>query len=54
MRIHLVFHVSLSEPYHVSTIIRIIHDTPPPIEVDCEQKYEVEDILGSRILNCQL
>jgi hypothetical protein len=34
MRIHPMFHVSLLEPYHVSTIPRKIHDPPPPIEVD--------------------
>ncbi len=54
MIIHLVFHVSLLEPHHVYTIIGRIHDLLPPIEIDCEQKYEVEDILGSTILNCQL
>jgi hypothetical protein len=53
MKIYLVFHVSLLKPYHEPTIIGRIHDPPRPIEVDCQQKYELEDILGSRILNCQ-
>jgi hypothetical protein len=44
MRIHLVFHVSLLEPYHASTIPRKIHDSLPPIEIDGEHEYEVEDI----------
>ncbi len=44
MRIDHVFHVSLLEPYHMSTIPGRIHDPPPPIEVDGEHKYEVEDI----------
>jgi len=54
MKIHHVFHVSLLEPYHMFTIPRRIHDPPPSIEVDGEHKYEVEDILDSRISNCQL
>jgi hypothetical protein len=36
MKIHHVFHVSLLEPYHASTIPEKIHDPPPPIEVDNE------------------
>jgi hypothetical protein len=47
MRIHPMFHVSLLEPYHVSTIPRKIHDPPPPIEVDGELEYEMEYILDS-------
>jgi len=54
MRIHKVFHVSLLEPYHASTIPWIIHDPLPPIEIDVEQKYEMEDILDSKIYNHQL
>jgi hypothetical protein len=46
-------HVSLLEPYHMSTIPRIIHDPLPPIEIDGEHEYEVEDILDSRISNYQ-
>jgi hypothetical protein len=49
-----MFHVSLLEPYHASTNPRIIHDPLPPIEVDVEQKYEVDDILDSRIYNRQI
>jgi hypothetical protein len=36
MRMHSMFHVSLLESYHVSTIPRKIHDPLPPIEVDGE------------------
>jgi len=46
MRIHHVFHVFLLKPYHASTIIERIHDSLPPIEVDNEWKYEVENIFG--------
>jgi hypothetical protein len=54
MKIHHVFHVSLLELYHMFTILRRIHDPPPPIKVGGEQIYEVEDILNSRVSNCQL
>jgi hypothetical protein len=36
MRIHLVFHVSLLEPYHVFIILKRIYDLLPPIQVDGE------------------
>ncbi len=49
-----MFHVCLLEFYHTSTIPRKIHDPLPPIEVDDEHEYEVEDILNSRISNSQL
>ncbi len=54
MKICLMFHVSLLEPYHASTNPRRIHDPLPPIEVDGEQDYEVDDILDSRIYNRQI
>jgi len=54
MKIHLVFHVSLLEPYHTSTILGRICDPPPPIKVNGEQEYEMEDILDSKIFNHQL
>jgi len=54
MKIHVMFHVPLLEPYNASTDPRRIHDPLPPIEVDGEQEYEVNDILDSRIYNCQI
>ncbi len=54
MKIHLMFHVSLLEPYRASTNPLRIHDPPPFIEVDGEQEYEVDDILDSRIYNRQI
>jgi hypothetical protein len=49
MKVHPVFHVSLLEPYHASTILKRTHKPPPPIIVDGEQEYEVEEILNLRI-----
>jgi hypothetical protein len=43
----------LSEPYHASTILGRICEPPPPIEINGEEKYEVEDALHSRISNDQ-
>jgi hypothetical protein len=51
MRIHHVFHVSLLELDHTSTIPGKIYDPLPPIKVDNEQEYEMENILDSRISN---
>jgi len=54
MKIHLVFHVSLLEPYHASTIPRRTHKPPPPIIAHGEKEYEVKVILDLRISHCQL
>jgi hypothetical protein len=55
MKIRLMFHVSLLEPYHAFINPRKFHDPLPPIEVDDdEQEYEVDDILDSRIYNRQI
>jgi hypothetical protein len=54
MKILLMFHVSSLEPYHASTNPRKIHAPLPPIEVNDEQEYEVNDILDSRIYNRQI
>jgi len=45
MKIHHVLHVSLLESYHVFTILGKTHKPPPPIVVNGEQKYKVEEIL---------
>ena len=49
IRIHLIFHVSLFEPYNESQIPRRIFPPPLPIEIDQEIEYEVEEILNLRI-----
>ncbi len=48
-RVHPVFHVSLLEPYIANSIEGRIEPPPPPIVVEGELEYEVEDILDSRI-----
>jgi hypothetical protein len=53
IRIHPMFHVSLLELYHAYAIPRKIHDLFPPIQVDGKHEYQVEDILDSKIYNCQ-
>ncbi len=47
MRIHPMFHVSLLEPYHTSTILGRIYDPFSPIEINGEHECEVQDILDS-------
>jgi hypothetical protein len=42
-----MFHIALLELYHVSTILGRICEPFPPIEVNGEQEYEVEDVLDS-------
>jgi hypothetical protein len=42
-----MFHVFLVEPYHASTILGKIYDSPPSIEVDGEHECEMQDILDS-------
>ena len=46
-RIHNVFHVSLLEPYHPSTIPGRHSPSPPPIELSTGEEYEVDKILDS-------
>ena len=44
--IHPGFHVSLFEPYHEPRIRgRVVPPTPPPIDVDSDIEYEVEEVL---------
>ena len=55
---HPVFHVSQLETSQQSNIPNCIQPPPPPIEVDGEVEYEVEEILDSKIdkrrRHCQL
>ena len=56
--VHPVFHISQLELSHPSTILNRVQSPPPPIEVDGEIEYEVEEILDSKIdrrrRHCQL
>ena len=54
MKIHNVFHVSLLEKYTPNTIPGRIQAPPPPVIVDGEPEYEVEEILDSRYFCRQL
>ncbi len=45
MKIHSMFQVSLLEPYHISIVLGIIFKLPPLVEVNGEQKYEMDKII---------
>jgi hypothetical protein len=49
IKIHLVFHVYVLEPYHASTIPGWVLEPPSPIEVNGEQEYEMEKILEFKL-----
>lgn len=49
MKIHHVFHVSLLEPYYQSMILDRTQVPPPPIQINGQEEYEVEEILDSKI-----
>jgi RNase H-like domain found in reverse transcriptase/Reverse transcriptase (RNA-dependent DNA polymerase)/Integrase zinc binding domain/Chromo (CHRromatin Organisation MOdifier) domain len=49
MKIHPVFHVSLLEPYHESTIPDRVLPPSPPVEVNGQQEWVVKSILDSRL-----
>jgi len=48
IKIHLVFHVSLLEPYTTVNLPRRRQMLPPPIKIDNNQEFEVEEVLDSR------
>ena len=54
MKIHPIFHASLLEIYHESTILGRSQPIPPFVEIDGCEEYEVESILDSRILQGKL
>jgi hypothetical protein len=43
-----IFHVSLLEPYHNSTVPGRYQTPPPPEEVEGEENWEVEFVVDSR------
>src|SRR6202165_392033 len=54
MRIHPVFHGSFLSPYHANTLPGRSQPPPPPIEIEGQQEYEVDEILDSKILRNKL
>ena len=48
MKIHPVFHVSLLKPYKTSAIPNHMQPPPPPIVVENELEWEVEEVLDSK------
>jgi len=48
-KVHPVFHVSLLERFQANTIEGRTVPAPPPIEIDGELEWEVEEILDSRL-----
>jgi hypothetical protein len=52
MKMYLVFHVSLLEPYYESKIPCRIQASLPPIQVNGEEEFEVEETLDYKVKNC--
>ena len=50
--VHPVFHVSQLEPSVPNIIPNHVQPPPPPIEIDGEPEYEIEEILDSK-LDCR-
>jgi hypothetical protein len=48
-RLHNVFHVKLLERHHTEYFPRRRNSPPPPIEIDGEEQFEVDEILNSRV-----
>ena len=49
MRIHNTFHISLLEPYQDNKFPSQIQTSPPPIVIDGEPEYELQEIIDSRL-----
>ena len=49
--IHPVFHVSMLEPSTPNSIPERIQPPPPPVLIDGEPKYEISEILDSKLGN---
>ena len=48
MKVHPTFHVSLLETYQDNPLPSQVKPPPPPIEIDGNKEYELEEILDSR------
>jgi len=49
MAIHNTFHISLLEPYQDNRFPSQIKDPPPPIQIEEEDEYELDEIIDSRL-----
>ena len=47
--IHPVYHVSMLEPAHPNTIPNCIQPPPPPVKIEGDLEYEIDEILDSKI-----
>ena len=54
MKIHPVFHVSLLEPVSQHPHVDQVPAPSPPVEVEGEEEWEVEDIIDSRFFRRRL
>jgi len=51
--IHLVFHISQLEPAPLNQIPNCTNPPPPPIELDSDLKFEVAEVLDSKLNKCR-
>src|SRR5260221_2956695 len=47
--IHPVFHISQLEPVEPEPFPQCVQPLPPPVEIDGDIKYEVSEVLDSRV-----
>ena len=47
MRIHNTFHISLLEPYEYNKFPSQTQEPPPPIPIEGEDEYELDEIIDS-------
>jgi len=51
---HNVFHVSLLEPYHENRIPECHQEPPSPVEIEGQEKFEVQEVLDSKKIRGKL
>jgi len=54
MAIHNTFHISLLEPYQDNRFPSQIKEPPPPMQIEGEDEYELDEIIDSRLHYHQL
>jgi len=50
MKVHPAFHISLLDPYTANPFEVQVQETPPPVEVEGEQEWEVKEVLDLKIV----